>query len=423
MASSPTAITPSQPAARRPWPLRVLIWLGGLLLALALLTLSLSPELEPSPPPTAADVTAAHMAFQRVRGLSGTGKPQPFLISWEEARGGSLLLGRALDVQRVAVVQDKETATLRASLPVGPLWANVSVSIRNTAERFPDTSIGIGWLHLPPFIVRPLAKAARLALNLRGAHLAPLDDMVRGVSINPVGVQATLNLPRNTRLFRQLNDVQSDPVDATLVAATYCSLARAQKASPETDLAVQVQRAFAQPMGTASPADANRAAFVALAMFTVSPNVGNLAGDAVQRTEGCRAPPQSLALIGRTDLPKHLVLSAALTSLFGENVSQEMGTWKEISDSGPQGSGFSFVDLSADRSGTHHARRAAAPETAADERRRLSAITQAQLLPVHALAFAEGMTEAEFRARYASTESAEYDKMVAVIDRVLAEQK
>ncbi len=423
MASSPSAITPSQLPSRRPWPVRVLIWLGGLLLALALLMLSLSPAVETAPPPSSADVTAAHMAFQRIRGLSGTGKPQPFLLSWVEARGGSLLLGRALDVQRVAVVQEPDAATLQASVPVGPLWANVSVSIRNTQERFPDTSIGIGWLHLPPFIVRPLAKGARLALNLRGAHLAPLDDMVRGVAINPVGVQAMLNLPRNTKLFRQLNDVQSDPVDAALVATTYCALARAQAASPATDLAVQVQRAFAQPTGLASPEDANRAAFVALAMFTVSPNVGNLAGDAVQRTAICRAPPQSLMLIGRTDLPKHLVLSAALTSLFGENVSQEMGTWKEISDSGPQGSGFSFVDLSADRSGTHHAKRAAAPDTAADERRRLASITEAQLLPVHALAFAEGMSEAEFRSRYTSTESAEYDKMVAVIDRVLAEQK
>jgi uncharacterized protein YfiM (DUF2279 family) len=411
------------PAARRSWPLRLITGIGAALLAFALLTLSLSPAVETAPPPEAADVTAAHMAFQRVRGLSGTGKSQPFLLSWAEARGGSLLLGRALNVHRVVVAQDAKTATLRASVPVGPLWANVAVSIRNTQDRFPDTSISVGWLHLPPFLVRPLAKGARLVLNLRGAHLAPLDDMVRGITINPVGVQTTLNLPRNTKLFRQLNDVQSDPVASTLVAASYCALARAQTVSPATDLAVQVQRAFAQPVAGASPADANRAAFVALAMFTVSPNVGNLAGDAVQRTEKCRAAPQSLTLMARTDLPKHLILSAALTSLFGENVSQEMGTWKEISDSGPQGSGFSFVDLSADRSGTHHAKRAAAPETAADERRRLSTITEAQLLPLHALAFAEGMTEAEFRARYTSTESAEYDKMVAIIDRVLAEQK
>jgi len=49
--------------------------------------------------------------------------------------------------------------------------------------------------------------------------------------------------------------------------------------------------------------------------------------------------------------------------------------------------------------------------------------TEVQIVPLHALALSEGLTEAEFQSRYTSTESPEYGAMVAKIDRVLKGQE
>jgi hypothetical protein len=413
------------PAPKKSWSTarKLLAGLIGVILVLAFLTFSLSPAVETAAPPASADVIAARAAFDRVRAQAGTGKPVPTFISWREAQGGGLLLGRALGIQRLHTAQATDSATVLASLPIGPLWANVSVTAVPTQDRFPDTTVRIGWLTLPPFVTRPLANLAVFTLNLRGAQLKAPDEMVRGLTVTPAGLTARLNLPKRTRLLRQLNDVQTEPVDPALVANTYCRLSREQAASPSLDLATQVRRAFKERQAGSNADGANRAAFVALAMFTVSPNAGNLAGEAVDMTEPCRIAPQPLMLIGRHDLSKHWTLSAALTALYGQDISQAMGTWKEISDSGPNGSGFSFVDLSADRSGIHWAMKAGDASKAEATRSALTGITEMQIVPLHALALSEGLTEAEFQRRYTSTESQEYAAMVEKIDRVLKGQE
>lgn len=420
-----TAATAPLPAGERRWSRtrKLLATLLGATVFLGVLTLSVRPAVDVTPPPASADVIAARAAFDRVRAQAGTGKPVATFISWHEARGGSLLLGRALGLERVRTIATPDSATLRASLSIGPLWANMSATAVTTPKGFPQTTVTIGWLRLPPFLTRPLSHLAILVLNLRGAQLKAPDEMVDGFAVSPAGMTAQLNLPKRTRLLRQLNDVQAEPVDGALVANIYCRLSRTQKASPSLDLAEQVRRAFRERPAGAPVESANRATFVALAMFTVSPNAGNLAGDAVQATAPCRIDPQPLLLLGRHDLSKHWTLSAALAALYGEDISQAMGTWKEISDSGPNGSGFSFVDLSADRAGIHWTMKAADPKNAADARRDLAAINERQIVPLHALAMSEGMTEAEFQARYTSTESPQYAAMVERIDRVLEGQE
>lgn len=412
------------PASKKSWSTlrKLLAGLLGLVLFLGFLMLSISPSIDAAPPPASADVLAARAAFDRVRAQAGTGKAVPTFISWREAQGGSLLLGRTLGVERVRSISAPDRAEVHASIPVGPLWANVEVTVLPTEARFPDTRVAIGWLSLPPWATRPLTRLAVAVLNLRGAQLKAPDEMVRGFTVSPGGVTASLNLPKRTRLLRQLNDVQAEPVDGALVANTYCRMVREQAVSPSMDLATQVRRAFKERQAGSTVEGANRAAFVALAMFAVTPNAGNLAGDAIEATKPCRLSPQPLLLLGRNDLAKHWALSAALAALYGEDISQVMGTWKEIADSGPNGSGFSFVDLSADRSGIHWATKGADPDQAEAARRDLVSMTETRIVPLHALAMAEGLTEAEFQSRYASAESPQYGAMVARIDRVLKGQ-
>ncbi len=56
-------------------------------------------------------------------------------------------------------------------------------------------------------------------------------------------------------------------------------------------------------------------------------------------------------LSGRHDLTLHFLYSAAIKLISSAQLSQQIGTLKEIMDAAEGGSGFSFVDLAADRAG------------------------------------------------------------------------
>src|SRR3546814_20196288 len=85
-------------------------------------------------------------------------------------------------------------------------------------------------------------------------------------------------------------------------------------------------------------------------MFTDGPRVLRLAGDRT-KTPPCALTAFATRLHGRADTPKHWVLSAALTMFMDEKTGRAIGLWKELDDSLPGGSGFSFVDLAADMAG------------------------------------------------------------------------
>lgn len=63
----------------------------------------------------------------------------------------------------------------------------------------------------------------------------------------------------------------------------------------------------------------------------------------------------AMLLNGRRDLSLHFLYSAVLQMLGTTELSQQVGNLKEIMDAGGKGSGFSFVDLAADRAGTQFA--------------------------------------------------------------------
>lgn len=69
-----------------------------------------------------------------------------------------------------------------------------------------------------------------------------------------------------------------------------------------------------------------------------------------------------ITLRKRNDLARHFWVSAGLTILSGEKQALAVGVSKEIMDSTPGGSGFSFVDLLADQAGIRFATNATRDE-------------------------------------------------------------
>lgn len=408
---------PSTNPIRRKWPRRLLI-LTLLLAGLCAAMFSTAPATPVAPMPDAVNVGEAKTAAVRLQSLAATRKPGPIALSWSEAATLATLAGRASKIDRIAVQKAGDRLVIQTSVPWRfGLWFNVAATVTSSGDGFPPVSLRIGHITLPQILSRWAIEGGRWFLNRRGAQLPPVDILVSKTEISGNMIAATVLLPRWVGLTDAVNP--ATPVDQRLVEAAYCRLSTVQAKKPVREFAALLNRAFAGQPGTV---EANRATLVALAVLLIPDDAERLVGEQTPTMRACAAPYRKVHLLDRPDLPKHWTLSAALAASFDSTISRELGTWKEISDSGPGGSGFSFIDLSADRSGIRFGQRAADPATSAATARTLATASTETILPVHALALAEGLTEAEFKARFTNTESGRYDTMIARIDRVLDER-
>jgi hypothetical protein len=131
-------------------------------------------------------------------------------------------------------------------------------------------------------------------------------------------------------------------------------------------------------------------------------------------------------LHGRGDLPKHWALSAALATGQGKQIAEAMGEWKELVDSLSKDAefrqgdptGFSFIDISADRAGLRAAEAALMTEKATLMAARLSRATQNDILPSALLAKEEG-PDFDFARQYGGLEDPRYAAAIQAIDAAL----
>lgn len=403
---------------RHSWPRRAAIAALLAVAALCLLLVSAEPSVDRSGPPTARTVEAARGAWLQVQSQP-TGVTR-IRLGNRELAGVASLAGDALGIDRIDARLVNGNLVAAASLPL-PLWGwfNSELRISGDHRGFPDLELSAGRLQLPGWASRAMAETVRMILRWRGARLPPLDELVRQVSVDRQRIVADIGLPQESGLISGLIGVQRAQVDPAAVARIYCRLVSLQRRQPDMRLAEQVRRAFAQP-SSEPPQVANRIRFVALALYVERNRTVYLAPEANRLARSCEWPEGEISLAGRTDLAKHWTLSAALASVLGSGAAVALGQWKELDDSLPHGSGFSFVDIAADRSGLHVARRATDPAEAAVWTRRLAKAGEQQLFPLTLLTAQEGLSEQQFLDRYGTVETRNYRATVARIDRVLA---
>ena len=391
----------------------------GFLLLLWLGLTAPRPSVPEAPRPGVAEAAAARDFLAALRRARGEGPGFAALsVPVADLPRLAAIAGHAAGVPRLAAEAEEGVLRLGASFPAGAgRWLNLRAATRGAEVGVPEVRAAVGPLVIPPGLVRAGAEVLRLALWPFGLRLPPLGEMIGGLHIGGEAVVARIRLPSGTGAVGTLASARAAPVSPAEVQRAYCRLAAERRARPDPALETLVQRAFAAPAGR--PVEANRAAFVALGMLAVGPRVGELAGLAPEAVAGCAPPDGPLLLAGRPDLAKHWALSAALAATLGEPLSVDLGQWKELADSAG-GTGFSFVDIAANRSGIAWARRASDPKTAAEARRSLAAAGRAQLFPLELLAEAEGLASADFERRYGALESPAFRAVVARIDRHLA---
>nr|NJM04071.1 hypothetical protein [Desulfobacula sp.] len=153
-----------------------------------------------------------------------------------------------------------------------------------------------------------------------------------------------------------------------------------------------------------------------LSLYSINRGLKDLIREDLQKQ---MEPPVAVAftLYGRTDLPKHYLVSAGLAVSAGSRLSNFIGMVKEVDDSG-KGSGFSFADLAADKAGVRMGESAAGSlETALAFQQRMGEIGGEPDLCPRFEGLPEGIRELEFRKRYTDLDSKSYALINTEIDK------
>ena len=160
----------------------------------------------------------------------------------------------------------------------------------------------------------------------------------------------------------------------------------------------------------------NKAAILAASLFANSADLSLVLGRDAAMAYRPKIQPKQVSLSGRRDLMLHFLTSAGLALTNGPERAGKVGLEKELSDS-RGGSGFSFVDLTANRAGIQLALTATAfTEEALLIQTRMSRIKKdIEIMPSTA-GLPEGLSESEFIRRFKNTESKSFLRISKTID-------
>jgi hypothetical protein len=126
-------------------------------------------------------------------------------------------------------------------------------------------------------------------------------------------------------------------------------------------------------------------------------------------------------LYKRADLAQHFTGAAALTASMNSRVANALGEVKELSDAQMGGSGFSFIDLAADKAGSRFGELAVlSPESALRIQTLTAEIHDYRDFMPDPRDLPEHMSERIFKKLFESTQSPTYLRLANLIDKRIA---
>jgi len=358
-----------------------------------------------------------------------------FSANTDELNSAFALASRTLPGFRGQAQVNPAGLTTFMTLPVPmlgkPYYLNARVQVRPSTGPLDIQHVSLGMVTIP----------GETALNLLGWFAdqvwgsgkgANLLAMVRSVQFQQDEVKVEVTRPGGWDLQRLkqsglavYREFFSSPEQTANLEFYYKIAADYAVSNPNSSLINYFQLLFRQAqLRTAVYKDEpgraqqeNQAVLLAMAQLLGGHNLQLLVNE-VKRAPGVKAPRVTLAR--RPDLQQHFIYSATIQILTNKNVSDTVGEAKELLDSIKGGSGFSFVDLLADRAGVRFAQVAiGSPRSATQLQQFFSQDrTEAELFPSKAR-LPEGISQQSFEQKYQSVDSADYQKMLADIEQRL----
>jgi len=381
----------------------------------------------------AATIDAQELSQARVfiensdpRGL----EPGEMVAFTVNERDLELLIGYALSQvrgggARVSLQEGLADVTISARLPDNFLgnYLNVQLTVSQWGDALAVEKLRLGGITIPRTVADRLLRYTHERLQQAPEYVAAL-DAVNGYSI----ASNRINLVYHWRpgLVQQVSDrgrellISAEDRERLIAHASNLAAITNDPRLPREASVVEIlapMMLFAKVRG-GDPVAENRAAILALSMYVMGISMPRVLGVPEEMV-----PPMGrrhLLLSGRHDFAQHFLISAALTVSAGTSIADTIGLLKELDDA-DGGSGFSFADIGADRTGVRFAEMAIAGVTGARAvQDKLSfGVAESDLMAdFHDLP--EFMDEATFRQRYTGVGSPAYDAVMDDIESRIA---
>lgn len=373
--------------------------------------------------PVAADVRSARNIALELARAAIADTPVQIAVTDADIDAAGRVLSNGLPGLRIRSAINEDQMVISSSYRLSKkTWFNSVIYVREAVNAgYPLVAARLGAVPLPVVIFEPLLVAAHRAAELRARSDFPtLREAIVDFQAKSGMAVAVIDLPRGLlKGFSKLAPA-SDAVDGPLADRLYARAMATFDPGQPVDLAeIYAHMLRSVPADDELARTHARSAMVAAAMLSVGPRARRLARNGEPIFPVQVPATRAVTLAGREDLAKHFALSAALAAAAAPDVGKALGTWKELDDSLAGGSGFSFVDLAADRAGLRLGK-------AVTDAARASAVVAAfqqsappELLPMKALQLEEGLSEPTFASRYGRIDSSDYAAAEARIDRAL----
>jgi uncharacterized protein YfiM (DUF2279 family) len=323
-------------------------------------------------------------------------------------------------------------------VPRNPLgqYLNIRFGVAPSTNGLHLNYLSVGSLHFSGDTALDVGEALvnMLAGDALGSHLR---DSVKSVTVSgdvtTIVFRPIPDLNKRVALFRdrvkEVRDELALVANPAVVQVYYSELCRlgedghkARTMSLGYYMAQAYSLASKRTHFGGDPIEENRAALMALAIYSGSTRFESFVGEVMtDDLAHCVAYSRNTQLAQRTDLRLHFIYSAALKVLGDSGISFAIGEFKEMMDSGRGGSGFSFVDLSADRAGIRFAEVALDGDKGGAVRLQsmaLNFVDESLFFP-EIDGLPEGIPQAEFDSRYGGVDGPLYVEYVKEIDRRL----
>jgi hypothetical protein len=401
---------------------RLITWLAAALLAvllalaaLLLIAIDRQPLVErgtaisPIAIAQARELLSRHDPRQQASGEIATVAIPANLID----EGVNYLAGRYLR-GRGAFVLSEEAGEFRVTLPiVGQRYLNFRASLR-PGEGMPGVDQArLGGIAVPgPLVDALIAKAVAAAGLSREWQVATRS--IQQFAIDAASATVSITYVWEPLILDHARAIALSPEKVRQLRAAHLALAALLSHRAPGSIVSLAEILHAALPHASDPVGHGRAV-----LFVLASQLARV--DLATFVPATRAWPRirwvRITLAGRHDLAQHFVISATLAAWSGEPVADAIGLYKELDDA-RRGSGFSFVDLAADRAGTRFGEIVARnPERLAE--RLAAGLSERDLLPAIG-GLPEYLNAERFRNDYESPDSPQFKAMSRDIENRLS---
>jgi hypothetical protein len=405
-------------------------WLLGLPLLMLLLIIEASPLVAQKPAITGEVAkTARDNAKALADGLAASRSFIDLSFTEQDVVAISAATSHLFDNTNVAIGYSPSflqlAATSKINVGVFSLYLNGRCEVAITQSNSRLDSCRLGDLPLPSWLVQPFINAGLWALFDTEVKDS-VNNMIAGLQYNDrkLTLSANKSVDFRQRINRSLSNASSvakaalsNDIPSPELIQLYLATLYQQNFSGGSLLLPIVQLAQLASVRSLEndPQTENAAMLWALAI-----RFGNQRFARIAKVEESKTQ-LGVKLRGREDLALHFLYSAILQQVGNDALSFNIGELKEVLDSGSGGSGFSFVDLAADKAGIAFAGRlTGAKDDAINAQSLLANAQQERVFFPFTHDLPEGFSETSFARIFTEIGSDQYQALEAMIAERIA---